>query len=263
MTRKIKLNFSVSNILSYGMMIILAFVFLYPIVRMVWFSLSSGYGPSLSLVNYVELVRQVPFSRYFVNSIVIAGVTILAGLIVNSLLGYALARMRWRWASAIVGLMVALMIIPFEVLAVPLLLLTNSLGWLDSLHVQIIPFIADPFSVFLFYQFLLKFPRDLEDAAMVDGLGRFRTFWQIVVPNSLPVFAAAAILKFLFLWDSYLWPTMVTRGPEFRPLTVGIYGISDLSASAYGTLMTIPTIILFLLLQKWLLKGTFGGGLHG
>jgi multiple sugar transport system permease protein len=155
----------------------------------------------------------------------------------------------------VLGLVIALLIIPFEVLAVPLVLLTNRLGWLDSLYVQIIPFIADPLSVFLFYRFFVSIPRDLEEAALVDGMGRGWIFVRIVVPISRPVFATAAILKFLFLWDSYLWPVMVTRGPRYRPLTVGLrhsFGLSDLTA--YATMMTLPTLILFVVLQKWFVK---------
>jgi multiple sugar transport system permease protein len=182
-------------------------------------------------------------------------VTVLSGLVVNGLLAYMLARMQWRWSYLVVGFVVALLIVPFEAVAVPLVLLTNSLGWLDSLRVQIIPFIADPFSIFLFYQFWLKFPSQLEDAALVDGMGRLRIYWEIVVPNSRPAFATVAILKSLFLWDSYLWPLMVTRGPEFRPLTVGLrHDFGTRGAMAYATLMTVPVLILFVVLQKWFVK---------
>jgi multiple sugar transport system permease protein len=212
---------------------------------------------------YIEVIQRVPFLHYFLNSTMIVILTISVGLLVNSLLAYVLARMRWRFSALVLGVVVALMIIPFEALAVPLLMITNTLGWLDTLHVQIIPFIADPFSIFLFYQFFRKFPKDLEEAAMVDGLGRLRIFWHILLPNSAPVFATAAILKFLFLWDSYLWPVMVTRGPEARPLTVGFTSVFGLSGSAYAVLMSIPTLVLFIGLQRWFVRSVTATGSRG
>ena len=263
MRRTISFNRLLQDGLSYVLLLMLAYLFIVPSINMIRdsFQLSPQGGPLLS--NFLFLLREVPFSTYLSNSLIIVILTILAGLFVNSLLAYVLARMRWRWAGLVLGIVVAVMIIPFETLAVPLLLLTNQLGWLDSLHVQIIPFIADPFSIFLFYQFFKNFPRDLEDAAMVDGLGRLRIYWQILLPNATPVFASAAILRFLFLWDSYLWPVMVTRGPEARPLTVGIGGVWGPPRSAYALLMTLPTLILFLLLQRWFVKGVTSSGIRG
>jgi multiple sugar transport system permease protein len=262
MKRK-KLSHYVGLLANYGLMSFLAGIFLYPTYNLIKRSLVGFDGQGISYDNFRLVLEDVPFSHYLLNSIIIACITILVGLSINSMLAYALARMRWRWATLILGLILSLITIPFEALAVPLLLLTNSFGWLDTLHVQIIPFIADPFSVFLFYQFFLKFPRDLEDAALVDGLGHFRIFLQIISPNSLSVFATAAILKFLFIWDSYLWPVMVTRGPQARPLTVGLQGGLGPLGSAYATLMTIPTIVLFLALQKWFVRSITATGLQG
>jgi multiple sugar transport system permease protein len=243
----------IANLVSYMLMILLAYLFLYPTLNVIRVSLGGPGG--LSLQNYMNVLRDIPFTRYFLNSTIIALSTIISGLFVNSLLAYVLARTRWRWRFLVLGLVIALLIIPFEALAVPLVLLTNKLGWLDSLHVQIVPFIADPLSIYLFYRFFINIPRDLEDAALVDGMGRLRIFLQIVVPISRQVFATVAILRFLFLWDSYLWPLMVTRGPEFRPLTVGLrhsFGLGDLTA--YAVMMTLPALLLFLSLQTWFVK---------
>jgi multiple sugar transport system permease protein len=246
----------VFNLINYLFLTFLAIIFLYPTLNMVKLSFLQ-YGPQgsfLSFRNYTILF-EVPFGQYVENSLIIVSVTVMSGLIVNGLLAYMLARMQWRWSYLVVGLVVALLIVPFEAVAVPLVLLTNFLDWLDSLHVQIVPFIADPFSIFLFYQFWLKFPSQLEDAALVDGLGRLRIYWEIVVPNSRPAFATVAILKSLFLWDSYLWPLMVTRGPEFRPLPLGLrHDFGTGGAMAYATLMTVPVLILFVGLQKWFVK---------
>jgi multiple sugar transport system permease protein len=244
-------------LISYLLMTLLAFFFLYPTYNIIRLSLlpTDPQGPTVSLERYVRLFQEIPFTGYFANSTIIALCTILTGLFVNSGIAYVMARTQWRWRLPILGLIIGLMIIPFEALTIPLLLLTNFLGWLDTLHVQIVPFIADPFSIFLFYQSFINLSPDLEDAALVDGMGRFWMYWQIVVPLSRPAFATVAILKLLFIWDSYLWPVMTTRGPESRPLTVGLYhsfGLGDLTA--YATLMTLPTLILFVVLQSWFVK---------
>jgi multiple sugar transport system permease protein len=135
--------------------------------------------------------------------------------------------------------------------------------------VQIIPFIADAFSIFLFYQFFINIPRDLEEAALVDGAGLFRIFWSIVVPLSRPVFATVAILQFLTHWGDFLWPLMVTRGEDFRPLTVGMqqyFGYNPKiwgDTMAFGAMITIPVLIVFLLFQKWFVQSVASTGIKG
>jgi len=195
---------------------------------------------------------------------------------VNSMAAYSLARLNWGGRRVVLAIIIALIIIPFEAVAVPLLLLVNNLpwfggatSWLDSYHVQIIPFIGDAFSIFLFYQFFIGLPKDLEEAALVDGASRFRIYWNVVVPLSRPVFATVAILKFLQYWGSYLWPLMVIRSPEFRPLTVGMQQFFGQYPRLWGDIMafasmiTIPVLIIFLLFQKWFVQSVASSGVKG
>ena len=160
--------------------------------------------------------------------------------------------------------------------SVPLLLLVNNLPWfggastwLDTYHVQIIPFIADAFSIFLFYQFFIGLPKDLEEAALVDGASRLRIFWNIVLPLSRPVFATVAILQFLTHWGDFLWPLMVTRGEEVRPLTIGMQAFFGQDPRLWGDLMafasmiTVPVLIVFLLFQKWFVQSVATSGIKG
>jgi multiple sugar transport system permease protein len=195
---------------------------------------------------------------------------------VNSLIAYALARMRFPGRNTIVAVIVALIIVPFEAVAVPLLLMVNQLPWfdgsttwLDSYHVQILPFIADAFSIFLFYQFFLGIPREIEEAALVDGAGRFRMYWQLIWPLSRPVFATVAILQFLTHMGDFLWPLMVTTGDTYRPLMVGMqvfFGQAPRNwgqIMAFASMITIPILIVFLMFQRWFLRSVASSGVKG
>lgn len=165
---------------------------------------------------------------------------------------------------------VALIALPFELLAYYMIQQTFEGGtWLDTYHVQILPFIAEPFSIFLFYQFFIGIPKDFDEAALVDGAGAFRIYWQIIVPISRPVFATVAILKFLQFWSFYLWPLMVTRSDTYRPLMVGMDFFQTQapvkwgSIMAYAAMVTIPVLIVFLLFQKWFIQSVSSSGVKG
>jgi len=176
----------------------------------------------------------------------------------------------------LVSAIVALMIIPFEAVAVPLLLLVNQapqlLGfasWIDSYRVQIIPFIADAFSIFLFYQFFIGLPRDLEEAALVDGASRLRIYWSIIIPLSRPVIATVAILQFITHWGDFLWPLMVTRGELYRPLPIAIQQYFGRDPKIWGDIMafaamiTLPVLVVFLLFQRWFIESVASSGIKG
>ena len=147
--------------------------------------------------------------------------------------------------------------------------MVNRFGWLDSYHVQIIPFIADAFSIFLFYQFFIGLPKDLDEAALVDGASPFRIYTSIIVPLSKPVFATVAILQFLTRWGDFLWPLMVTRGEDYRPLPVAIQQFFSQDPKVWGdifafsAMITIPVLIVFLLFQKWFVQSVATSGVKG
>ncbi len=270
--------------LDYLVMILLAAFFLFPIIFMlvssiknnetqVMSDMSSLYAfvprGDIGLKNYFDVFAAMPFGHFLFNSVFIVGLTVGGGLVVNSLIAYALARLRFRGRSLLLGVVVALIIIPFEAVAVPLLLVVNRFGWLDSYHVQIIPFIADAFSIFLFYQFFISIPKDLEEAALIDGASLFQIYRTIILPLSRPVFATVAILQFLTHWGDFLWPLMVTRGEEFRPLPVAVQQFFSMDPKLWGDIMafaamiTLPVLILFLLFQKWFVQSVATSGVKG
>ena len=286
-----RLRRSITLLLDYALMTLLALFFLFPIVFMLVTAFKTNeeqilrdvasikafipYGP-LGAQNFFDVFARMPFGRFMFNSVFVVGTTVLLGLIVNSMAAYALARLQWKGRKLVLAIVVALIIIPFEAVAVPLLLLVNNLpwidgsvGWLDTYHVQIIPFIADAFSIYLFYQFFIGLPKDLDEAARIDGASNFRIYWNIIVPLSRPVFATVAILKFLYYWGSYLWPLMVTRRPEVRPLTVGMQQFFGQYPRLWGDIMafaamiTVPVLVIFLLFQKWFVRSVAASGVKG
>lgn len=279
------------RMLNYLLMIVLALFFLFPLIFMVVSSLKASeiqilqdmgtiraivpYG-DLSLQNYSDVFQRTPFALYLLNTLFIVACIVVSGLIVNSLIAYALARIPFTGRKIILALIVALITIPFESVAVPLLLLVNQMPWfggmttwVDSYQVQIVPFIADAFSIFLFYQCFMDIPRDFEEAARVDGASRLRMYWQIILPLSRPVFATVAIWQCLTHLDDFLWPLLVTRGYTYRPLMVGMRAFFNQAPQHWGDIMafasmsTVPILIAFILLQRWFLRSAISTGIKG
>ncbi len=276
---------------DYFIMTILAIFFIFPIIFMLVTSIKSNemqilsdvstlkafvpYG-DLGFENFRDVFTRMKFGRLLFNSTTITLVTVVSGLLVNSLIAYALARLRFKGRNTLLSIMIALIIVPFQAVAIPLLLLVNKLpwfggatSWLNTYHVQIIPFIADAFSIFLFYQFFINIPKDLEEAALVDGASLSRIYWNIVLPLSRPIFATVAILQALANWNRFMWPLMVTRGVEARPLTVGMQTFFGQDPRIWGDLLafasmiTIPVLIVFLLFQKWFVQSVASTGIKG
>jgi multiple sugar transport system permease protein len=234
---------------------------------------------AISWQNFRDVFERTPFAQAFFNSVFTVGLTVALGLLVNSMLAYALARFRFRGRDLLLAMVVALIIIPFEAVAVPLLLLVNELpwfgaggvntGWLDSYHVQVIPFIAHAFSVYLFYQFFIALPKDLEEAALMDGASRLRIYWSIVLPLSKPVIATVAVLQFLARWGDLLWPVMVVRGDRYATLPLamqtffGQYPRQWGDVMAFAAMATLPTLLLFIVFQRWFVSSAVSSGIKG
>jgi multiple sugar transport system permease protein len=269
-------------VLSYALLTVFALVFLIPVGMMVFGSfkpdsqvlLEAGslrdfLPDELSWTNYRDVFERVPFLRYLFNSVFITAAVVAGGLLVNSLAGYAFARLQWWGRDKVLFLVIALMIIPLEAIAVPLFYEVTLLGWRNTYLVQIIPFIANAFSIYLFYTFFLALPKELEEAARIDGAGAWRIFFSIVVPNAKPVFATVAILTFLTQWGAFLWPLMVTHSESVRPLPLGIAAFYTLpplqwgDIFAFGVMMVLPILIIFVVFQRWFVKGVATTGVKG
>jgi multiple sugar transport system permease protein len=271
------------RVAQYAVMLLLAAFFLFPLIYMVASAfkqdgvvLSDADSisaflpvPFVGIENFADAIERASVVQSFLNSMIISGSIVGLGLVVNSLLGYALSRLRFRGRALLVAFVIALIIIPFEALAVPLLFISARLGWLDTYHVQILPFVANPLFVYLFYTFFLNVPVEIEEAARIDGAGPLRTFVSVVAPLARPAYATVAILGFLFSWGQFLWPVMVTRGIDVRPLALGIGTFKTTQPvqwgdiMAYAALMTIPLVIIFLLFQRYFVQGVASSGVKG
>jgi len=231
--------------------------------------LSTFFPTELQLTNYHDVFTRVPFGRYMFNSIFITTTIVLCGLVVNSLAGYAFSRLQWQGRNWLLVGVIALIIIPLEAIAVPLFYEVTILGWRNTYLVQIVPFIANAFSVYLFYTFFLGLPRELEEAARIDGAKPLRIFTSIVAPNAKPVFAAVAILTFLMQWGSFLWPLMVTHSENVRPLPLGLAAFYTLpplqwgDIFAFGVMMVLPVLLVFIIFQRWFVQGVATTGMKG
>jgi multiple sugar transport system permease protein len=223
----------------------------------------------MSLQNYRDVFARADFARFLWNSLFINGAIVGLGLLVNALAGYAFARVAWRGRDLLLSLVVAVMIIPIEAIAVPLFYLVSLFGWRDTYLVQILPFIANAFSIYLFYTYFIGMPRELEEAARIDGAGVLRTFFSVILPNAKAVFASVAILTFLTQWGAFLWPLMVTSSESVRPLPLAIatfHGLPPLQWGdifAFGMMMVLPVLLVFLLFQPWFVRGVAATGMKG
>lgn len=225
----------------------------------------------VSLENFRQVLSNTTFPvlRYLLNSAIIVVSIVVLGIFVNSLAAYALARLAFPGRGIIVMTVIALIIVPMESLAVPLLLMMNKVGWVDTYQAQIVPFIAHPFSIFLFYQFFAIIPKDLDEAAYVDGASRLRTYWSVIMPLSLPTIATVAILQSLEYWNAYLWPLMVTRSSSARPVSLALaqfFGTPPPiwgDVMAFSVLMSLPILVVYLAFQRWFIQSAIGSGIKG
>jgi multiple sugar transport system permease protein len=225
----------------------------------------------MSLENFRQVLSNTTFPvlRYLLNSTIIVVSIVVVGIFVNSLAAFALARMRFKGRGVAVMLVVALIIIPMESLAIPLLLMMAQVGWVDSYRAQIVPFIAHPFSIFLFYQFFAAIPKDLDEAAYVAGASKLRTYWSVIMPLSLPTIATVAILQSLEYWNAFLWPLMVTRSSQARPVSLALaqyFGTPPPiwgDVMAFSVIMSLPILIVYFAFQRWFIQSTIGSGIKG
>ncbi|WP_369395313.1 carbohydrate ABC transporter permease [Streptomyces sp. CG1] len=213
--------------------------------------------------------QSVPFARSLLNSTIVA-VSMTAGiLLVCSLAGYALARIPYKHANKIFYVVLGTLMVPTSVTFVPSFVLVSSLGWVDSYRGLIIPGLFSGFTCFLFRQYFLGFPKELEEAARVDGLGYWGAYWRVVVPNSLNFFAAIATITFINGWNAFLWPLVIGQDPNSWTVQVALSSyITNQTVVFHQIFMAaaisiLPLLFVFLFLQRWLVQGIAQTGIKG
>ena len=273
-------------------LIIVALIFIFPLEFMIMSSFKPGpqlladtnsfraFLPvgDLSFDNYFAAFKRAPVALFVMNSIIVTGITVLLSLLFCSMAAFSFVFLDWRGRNTILTVLLTTLIIPIEIIAVPLLLLVNKLpwiglngftiGWLNSYHVQIIPFAADALSVYLFVQYFKDLPRELIEAARMEGATWWQIYYKVIAPLSGPVFATAAILKFLAMYNQFMWPLMTVQAEQYRPVMVGLQYFFQLNIAwgeimAYLTLITLPVLAFYLILQRAFIASIASTGIKG
>ena len=212
---------------------------------------------------------ELAFGRYLGNSLFILGSTVSLGLVINSMAGFILAWGSLPGRALILSVIIALYVIPQESIIMPLLIIVSRAGLSDTFTAQILPFVASPLYTFLFYQFFAQLPKELYEAAAIDGASIFRTWWSIFMPLSLPALATVSILMGIETWNQYLWPILITQTDYARPISVAIatfFGQDSIywdRAMAASVLMMIPILVFYLAFQRWFISSFVGSAVKG
>ncbi|MEU5059355.1 carbohydrate ABC transporter permease [Streptomyces sp. NPDC056121] len=265
--------------LRLALLIALALLFLIPFYLLVRNGLAAEsditspewtfFPSSLHWGNVRELFgdTSVPYARSLLNSALIAVATTLGTLLLASLAGYGLARIPYRHANKVFYAILGTLMVPAAVTFVPSFVLVSSLGWISTLRGLVVPTLFSAFACFVFRQYFLGFPGELEDAARVDGLGYWRTYWRVVVPNSRPVFAAVGTIVFIGAWNSFLWPLVI--GQDRNAWTVQV-ALSSFTTSQVvrlhelfiaAAVSIVPLLVVFLFFQRWIVAGVERSGI--
>jgi multiple sugar transport system permease protein len=269
------------RILQYGVLGVLTLLFISPLLYMLSTAFKTTgdaaspdpqWIPANPTTNAFEEIFNndgTPVVRWLVNSLVAAGLQSLLIVATAALAGYALARMDFAGRKWIFGIIIGTLFIPPVILLIPNYLITSRIGWLDTLAAVIVPGAAGAFGVFFMRQFFLGLPRELEEAAAIDGAGRFRTFLTVVLPLSRPALVTLGMLAFLTNWNDFLWPVYVLFSPENQTLPAGLATLQNANAVRYDLLMagaviaSVPVLVLYAAAQRFVVEGVSRAGLKG
>lgn len=222
-----------------------------------------------TLQNYASILADGRFLRWFMNSMIVAVVVTLSNVFFDSLVGYTLAKFQFRGRYFIFLAILSTLMIPTEMLVIPWYLMSSKLGWLDSYWGIMFPGMMTAFGTFLMKQFFEGVPNDFLEAARVDGLNEFEIWWKIAMPLVTPALSALAIFTFLGNWTAFFWPLIVSTSPELYTLPVGLSSFAVEQSIQWEMIMTgaaiatLPTLIVFILLQRYIVRGVMLAGLKG
>jgi multiple sugar transport system permease protein len=217
--------------------------------------------------NYAVAWEAAPFGQYYLNSLIMAAGIVGGHLVLDAFAAYAFARLRFPLKNALFVILLAALIIPTFVTIIPAYSLVASFGWIDTYWGLIVPRLADVFGIILLRQFFSSIPAELEDAARIDGSSRIGIFFRIMVPLAMPAFATLAIFSFLFAWNDFLWPLLVTNSDDLRTIQIGLSAFQGRYGTSWNYLMagtltaTIPSIVVFMIFQRALVRGIAASGL--
>ena len=254
----------------------LAVVMLFPFFWLVVTSLQTlaqsrtfGLHFALQFHNYVDAWTQAPFGRWLANTTIVSVTVVISNLVFCSLAGYALARMRFFGSGALFLVILATLMVPFQVVMVPTLLIVRGLGLVDSLPALMAPNLVTPFGVFLLRQFFKTMPVEIEEAARIDGAGRLGTLIKVVIPSMRAPLATVGIMTLLWTWNDFLWPLIAIQSEKNFTLQLGLMTFQGAHTINWplvmaGTVTTqIPMLVIFIVAQRWFVQSLATQGLKG
>ncbi len=277
-----KINKVLSNVIFYLGNIIVGLIFVSPLLWM----LASSFKPELeifsnlnslstfipknfTLANYAEVFQRIKVFTILKNTLIYIGIVLIGDLLLGSMFGYALAKMKYRFRGISLTIVIALMSMPVEAIILPLYIEMAQLNWVNTMLGLTIPFMMNCFSIYMFYSYFIGIPDELIEAAKVDGCGPIRTYFKIIMPISKTVFATVLILDFVSRWNDFMWPFLITTGEEKRTVQLAVQIFVGVSPIHYGvimavlTLASIPMILMYIFMQKFYVEGIASTGIKG
>ena len=277
-----KINKTIGNIIFYLGNIIVGTIFVSPLLWM----LASSFKPELeifsnlnslstfipknfTLANYVEVFQRIKVFTILKNTLIYIGIVLIGDLLLGSMFGYALEKMKYRFRGISLTVVIALMSMPVEAIILPLYIEMAQLNWVNTMLGLTIPFMMTCFSIYMFYSYFISIPDELIEAAKVDGCGPIRTYFSIVMPISKTVFATVFILDFVSRWNDFMWPFLITTGEEKRTVQLAVQIFVGVSPIHYGvimavlTLASIPMVLMYIFMQKFYVEGIASTGIKG
>lgn len=264
---------TISLTLSYVVLALVTFLMIFPLIIVVIVSFTPNavtqtWPPKIipsawTLDNYTSLFQRLPIGRELLNTIVFAGAVTIISVFFDSLAAYGLSRVDFKGRGILLAVLIATMMIPAMALLIPVYKLLGSMGLVNSYLGIIIPRMADVGGIFLLRQFFISIPKDLDNAARIDGAGEFRIFAQIILPNAVPAILTVGMFNFMGNWNDLLWPLIMTSKPETRTITAGLAMLTGHGSSVtpYGVVMAgalisaLPLLIVFFFVQKRFVEG--------
>lgn len=278
-TRKVRWGRFVSRAVIYAALTAGGLAMIFPFLWMLSTSFQSAGAllvpppqliPSpIELGNYAEIASAFPLWRFLANSLGVAAVATTLQVATSAMAGYAFARLRFRGRDALFLLYIATLMVPLQVTILPLFVEMKYLGLVDSYGALVLPSIASAFGTFLLRQAFLGLPRELEEAAFMDGAGHLTVFRRIVLPLAMPAIATLAVFSFVASWNSFLWPLIIVNSPDLMTLPVGLSNLQGRYATAWNLLMAgstvavVPILIVYVIGQKYVIRGVTLSGLKG
>ena len=265
------------KVIFYTILCIGAFAFIYPFIWMVSASLSSEAGigelilfpKEFTFANYVNLVKGIPIIRSLINSIIVASAITFGVLVFGSMVGYALAKHRFKGRNLIFFIIIFTMTLPFQITLIPNYIVMVEFGWINSFAALIMPALLNAFAILLFRQHFMTVPQDLIDAARIDGCNELRVLFQILWPVSVPTLVTVGIITFMTAWNDVLWPIIVIRDEDLMtmPQLVTLFAVGGRAQGQLGiklasaTMLALPIIVAYLFFQRYFIQSMASTGL--